>query len=210
MNTINEVKICDHVSKVFAERWRCHDRSVLRQTLLSMVEGRSTNALSISKRSSIPQSNVVAALTTDRYDVSDSGEVVEVFGVGTEGRCPFELVSRGSTLNICCALVSLIVSQLSPDQKTILSVDPVSNRRIEVISESSFLKTDPIDAVAVLVAPTVDEFCNDPWNSFCKYVRLYESTENASAGSIDAPSAVYLSVDDLYRIAQSLSREFWG
>ncbi len=174
-----------------------------------MVEGRSTNALSLSKRYSIPESRVVAALATDRYDVSGSGEVVEVFGVGTECRCPFELVSVDSTLNICCALVSLMVSQLSPEQKTILSVDPVSKRRIEVISGSSFLETDPQNAVAVLVAPTIDEFCSDPWNSFCKYVRIYESAANASAGSKGAPSAVHMSVDDLSRVAQSLSRQFW-
>jgi hypothetical protein len=103
-----------------------------------------------------------------------------------------------------------MVSQLSPEQKTVLSVDPVSKRQIEITSGSSFVKSDPIDAVAVLVAPTVDEFCNDPSNSFCEHVRFYESAENAFAGSKDVPSAAYMSVDDLFRIAQSLSREFWG
>ena len=210
MDTDRQAKICGHMGKLFAERWRCHDRLILRQTLLSMVEGRSTNVRSLSTKTSIPKSSVLAALATDRYEVSGSGEVVEVFGVSTENRHPFELVSGDSTLSICCALVSLMVSQLSPAQKTMLSVDPVSKRRIEIISSPSFLESDPIDTVAVLVAPTVDEFCNDASNSFCKYVRLYESAENASEGSKIAPSAVHMSVDALFQISQSLSREFWG
>jgi len=210
VDTNKQAKICDHMNRLFAERWRHHDRSVLHHTLLSMVEGRPTDARSLSIRYSIPESRVFAALTTDRYDLNGSGEVVEVFGVSTESRLPIELVSRDSTLNICCALVSLMVSQLSPGQKTVLSVDPVSKRRIEITSGTSFLKSDPIDAVAVLVAPTVDEFCNDPSNSFCEHVRFYESAENAFVGSKDAPSAVYMSVEDLFRIAQSLSRELWG
>ena len=202
--------IGSYVAKLFAERWRRHDRSVLRDTLIGMVDGQVVNARSVSTISSIPESQVSAAFATDRYDLNSSGEVVEVFGVSPTTPRPFQLETQESTLNVCCALVSVMISQLTPRQNTILSVDPISKRAIKVISGPSGASTDPGDAVVALVAPPMDEFCRDQWNSFCKYVRFYESLENALEGSRNAPPAEYLSVHELFGVAQLLSGELWG
>ncbi len=202
--------IGDFVAKLFAERWRNHDRSVLRDTLIGMVDGQVLNARSVSTISSIPESQVSAAFATDRYDLNSSGEVVEVFGVSTTTSRPFQLETQESTLNVCCALVSVMMSQLTPGQNTILSVDPISNRPIKVISGPTGASTDSDDAVVALVTPPLDDFCRDQWNSFCKFVRVYESIENAREGSRDAPPAAFLSVNELFEVAQLLSGELWG
>ncbi len=202
--------IGDYVAKLFAERWRDHDRSVLRDTLLCMLAGQPVNSRSVSKISSIPESQVLAAFATDRYDLNSSGEVVEVFGVSTTTSRPFQFDTQGSTLNVCCALVSVMMSQLTPGQKSIVSIDPISRRPVKLISGPSGASSDPRDAVVALVAPPIDEFCRDPWNSFCKFVRFYESAENARAGPRDALPAVHLSVHELFGVAELLSGELWG
>lgn len=201
--------IGDYISELFAERWRHHNRAILRHTLIGMVGGQVVNARSLSTKYSIPESKVSAAFATDRYDLNGSGDVVDVFGVGIAGQLPFEFQTQESTLNICCALVSVMMSQLTPGQNTILSVDPVSKSPIKVISGPSGATSYPNGAVIVLVAPSIDEFCQDQWNSFCKYVRFYESEENASLGSRQASPAVQLSVQELSGIAQSLSDTLW-
>ncbi len=205
-----QIDFGDYAAKLFAERWRHHDRSVLRDTLLCMIDGLPMDSRSVSTRSSIPESQVSTAFATDRYDLNSSGKVVEVFGVSPTTPRPFQLETQGSILYICCALVSVMMSQLTPGQKTILSVDPISKRPIKVISGPSGASTDPGDTVVALVAPPLDEFCRDQWNSFCKFVRVYESVENAREGSRDAPPAAYLSVNELFAVAQLLSGELWG
>lgn len=210
MKASEQSDIGDYAAKLFAERWRRHDRSVLRDTLLCMVEGQATDARSVSARSSIPESQVLAAFATDRYDLNSSGEVVDVFGVSNTGQRPFELRSQKSTLNICCALVAMMMSQLTPGQSSIFSIDPISRRPVRVISGPSGASAEPDDAVVMLVAPPADEFCRDPWNSFCKFTRFYESVENARSGSRNAPPAAHLSVHELFGVAQLLSGELWG
>ncbi len=201
--------IGDYISELFAERWRHHDRAILRHTLIGMVGGQVVNARSLSSKYSIPESKVSAALATDRYDLNNLGDVIDVFGVGISGRLPFDFRAQESTLNICCALVSVMMSQLTPGQKTILSDDPVSKCPIKVISGPSGATSYPRDAVAVLVTPPVEEFCDDQWNSFCKYVRFYESVGNAGSGSSYASPAVHLSVQELFGVAQLLSDKLW-
>ena len=210
MKASEQSDIGDYVAKLFAERWRRHDRSVLHDTLLCMIDGQPMDSRSVSTRSSIPESQVSAAYATDRYDLNNSGDVVEVFGVSPTTPRPFQLETQGSTLNICCALVSVMMSQLTPGQKTILSVDPISKRPIKVISGPSGASSDLGNVVVALVAPPLDEFCRDQWNSFCKFVRFYESVENARSGSRDAPPPAFLSVNELFGVAQLLSRELWG
>lgn len=210
MQASEQTDIGDYAAKLFAERWRHHDRSVLRDTLLCMVDGQPMDSRSVSSRSSISESQVSAAFATDRYDLNSAGEVVEVFGVSNTGQRPFELETQVSKLNVCCALVSMMMSQLTPGQKSILSIDPISRRPIKLICGPSGASSDPGDAVVALVAPPVDEFCRDPWNSFCKFVRFYESVENARSGPRDASPAVHLSVHELFGVAELLTGELWG
>ena len=210
MKASEQSDIGDYVAKLFAERWRDHDRSVLRVTLLCMIDGQPMDLRSVSTRSSIPEPQVSAAFATDRYDLNSSGEVVDIFGASPTTPRPFRLETQESTLNICCALVSVMMSQLTPGQNTILSIDPISKRPIRVISGPSGASTDSDDAVVALVAPPLDDFCRDQWNSFCKFVRFYESVENAREGSRDVPPTEFLSVQELFIVAKLLSGELWG
>ena len=202
--------IGDHTARLFAERWSHHNRSILRHTLTSMIEGRAVNARLLSTKYSTPVSEVSAALATDRYDLNGSGEVVDVFGVSIAGQRPFKLITQESTLNICCGLVSMMMSQLAPGQHTVLTDDPVSKRPIKVISGPSGASSDPNDIVVTLVAPPIEDFCTDPWNSFCKYAKFYESSENANLGSRNAPPTTHLSVHELFQVARLMSVELWN
>ena len=104
----------------------------------------------------------------------------------------------------------VMISQLTSTAKSIISVDPVSKQEIEIVASQVTLEIYPDSAVAVLVAPPAKEFCADQWNAFCKYVRLYESDRTANVGISGVSSAVILPIDELLKIAITLSRQLWG
>lgn len=210
MDARNYENIRDHVCRLFAERWSDHDRRILHRTLLLMLQGRSVSAELLAEKYDESLASVSAAFDTSRYDLNEAGQVVDVFGVSIDGNRPFRVTTADTTLHICCALVALMVCQLSADEKTMRSTDPVSGQEIRVAVSATAYEISPRDAVAVQVAPPVEKFIADPWNSFCKYVRLYESVDTAAAATSKDVSAVTLPVDELRKIAATLSTEMWG
>ncbi len=203
-------RIGNHTCRLFSERWKGHDRTVLRYTLLSMLRNGKVAPELIARKFGVTLPRIAAEFGTSRYDLDNKGNVADVFGVNVDGGRPFTLTTGNTTLHICCALVSLMVSQLTADAKTISSADPISSKEITVIASQTVLDATPVDAVAVLVAPPIDDFCADQWNAFCKYVRFYESIETANAGLLVAPSAISLPISELMKIAALLSRQLWA
>ena len=210
MDTSNYDSIRDHTRDLFSKRWLAHDRMVLRYTLQSMLQGRTASCDYLAKQFDMPLSRVAAAFKTPRYDLSDAEEVVDVFGVNINENRPFTVAVGATTLHICCALVSLVVCQLSADVKTVLTTDPVSKNVLKITAGEAIVEITPVDTVAVLVAPSVEEFCADQWNSFCRHVRFYESVDTVRVGTSDISSAVTLPDRELMKIAELLSRRLWS
>ena len=209
MKKSNYEVIRDHTCDLFLRRWAGHDLMILQSTLLSMLRNQRITAESLAEKHNVSVPRVAAAFESSRYDLNDVGQVVDVFGVGIDSSRPYRVDSDAASLHICCSLVSLMVCQLSADASTILTKDPISGQEIKVSVTKTECEISPVDAVGVLVAPPAEAFCDDPWNTFCKHVRLYESEVTAKTGSAAVSSAVVLPVGELMKIASFLSRNLW-
>jgi len=199
----------DHTIQLFLKRWLHHDRFILRSTLESMLCGGETTPGLIANSSAVSLSRVTDAYQTSRYESNEMGEIIDVFGVSVNGDRPFKVKSGDTTLNICCALVSLLICRFSEKKKVILTRDPISKQRITVSANKIVREITPSSAQAVLVLPSEERFCADQWNSFCKYVRLYESTKSAEVGAARSESAKVLSIGKLMKVASGVSGAFW-
>ena len=190
-----------HVVNLFAKRWENHDTYVLRCTLLAMLNGVSLSTDTIRNNFSVPEARVTRAYSTDRYDLDSSGQVIDVFGVSTTEKQPFSVTHDSVSLSVCCALVSMMLGLLAGQRTTIRSCDPTSGTEIVVDLSESITNVSPKSSVAVLVCPTEQEFCRDQWNSFCKYVRMYERKSNVPE---DLNHATLLTIEQLHDLAREL------
>jgi len=202
--------IRDHTCELFLRRWAGHDLLILQNTLLLMLRNRKITAESLAEKFNVSVPRVAAAFESSRYDLNDVGQVLDVFGVSIGSSRPFRVDSNVTSLHVCCSLVSFMVCQMSVNAKAILTKDPISEQAIEVLVSRTECEVSPIDAVGVLVAPPAEAFCADPWNTFCKHTRIYESKFTAKTGSAKASSAVVLPVGEIMKIASFLSRNLWN
>ena len=203
-------KMITHAIDLIFLRWCEHDRQTLFYTLITMLQGKSATPQTLSKCYDIPINQILQAHETDRYDVDESNNVIDVFGFGINADRPLTFTNNTGTFKLCCALIALTISRLSDKSSHIHSVDPVSSRAIEIQSSSKQISVVPNEATAVIATPSQDKFLADPWHSFCKFVQFFESDHTASQAMDRNDTTSIVSVARLWEAAGELCVRMWA
>ena len=74
-------KMITHAIDLIFLRWCEHDRQTLFYTLITMLQGKSATPQTLSKCYDIPINQILQAHETDRYDVDESNNVIDVFWI---------------------------------------------------------------------------------------------------------------------------------
>lgn len=205
-------QILDHISELMWTRWKDHDRYLLLTVIRKLVLGKSIDIESLHSVPELTLERIRLGLESGRYDLDEEGRIGGAFGVTVMDEMPFTIRHRNASIRVCCGLVAIMVAQLIGDRCDVCSQDPTTGKTIRLVMDkrSVVASQDSSGVIAVVVAPVEEKFLDDMWNSFCRYIRFYESAETLpDLASMPAPARP-ASLDDMVESASSVGERLWG